>query len=187
MRGPVRPHPERHRQEVVPADEGRRRWPASSAWPRRPSASSAPPCAALIREGKAQLGKNDTVRPAPSLPEGRRHVQAPHRRRRRRPRRRPRTGLPPQEYYVPDHLTHDAATGDEVMIAVRQQVDRTSTTDWPRSREVVRAGHAAVRRHLLRARRRRLRPRGRHRLHAQRRVGDPRSRGRSRTTRSSSR
>ena len=24
--------------------------------------------------------------------------------------------MPPKEYYVPDHLTHDAATGDQVMI-----------------------------------------------------------------------
>jgi ribonuclease R len=74
----------------------------------------------LIREGKAQLGKNDTVRPAPSLPkavgifkrlkggDGVVRVEAEE-------------GLPPKEYYVPDHLTHDAANGDEVMIGVRRK------------------------------------------------------------------
>jgi ribonuclease R len=74
----------------------------------------------LIREGKAQLGKNDTIRPAQSLPkavgvfkrlsggDGIVRIEAEE-------------GLPPKEYYVPDHLTHDAATGDEVMIGVRKR------------------------------------------------------------------
>jgi len=74
----------------------------------------------LVKEGKAQLGKNDTVRPAPSLPkavgvfkrlsggDGIVRVET-------------ETGLAPQEYFVPDHLTHDASNGDEVMIAVRRK------------------------------------------------------------------
>src|SRR6476659_2030680 len=74
----------------------------------------------LIREGKAQIGKNDTIRPAPSLPrakgifkrlsggDGIVRIEAEE-------------GLPPREYYVPDHLTHDAANGDEVEIAVRRR------------------------------------------------------------------
>src|SRR5262245_9019256 len=74
----------------------------------------------LIREGKAQLGKNDTIRPTPTLPkavgifkrlssgDGVVRVEAEE-------------GLPPKEYYVPDHLTHDAATGDEVTIGVRKR------------------------------------------------------------------
>jgi ribonuclease R len=79
----------------------------------------------LVREGKAQLGKNDTVRPAPSFPkavgtfkrlskgDGIVRVEG-------------ETGLPPQEYYVPDYLTHDAANGDEVMIAVRRRATRAA-------------------------------------------------------------
>lgn len=75
----------------------------------------------LIREGKAQLGKNDTIRPAQSLPkavgtfkrlksgDGIVRVET-------------EKGLPPKEYYVPEHLTHDAATGDEVTIGVRRKV-----------------------------------------------------------------
>ena len=75
---------------------------------------------ALIRDGKAQLGKNDTIRPVPTLPkaigtfkrlasgDGIVRIEAEE-------------GLPPKEYYVPDHLTHDAATGDEVMIGVRKR------------------------------------------------------------------
>jgi ribonuclease R len=74
----------------------------------------------LIREGKAQLGKNDTIRPAPALPkavgifkrlkggDGVVRIET-------------EKGLAPQEYYIPDHLTHDAATNDEVMIAVRRK------------------------------------------------------------------
>ncbi len=74
----------------------------------------------LIREGKVQLGKNETIRPAPSLPkavgvfkrlsggDGIVRVEAEE-------------GLPPKEYYVPDQLTHDAATGDEVLIGVRKR------------------------------------------------------------------
>jgi ribonuclease R len=74
----------------------------------------------LVKEGKAQLGKNDTVRPAPSLPkavgifkrlsggDGLVRVET-------------ETGLAPQEYFVPDHLTHDASNGDEVMISVRRK------------------------------------------------------------------
>ena len=72
---------------------------------------------ALAREGKVQVGKNDTIRPAPSLPRakgtlkrlssGDGVVRVPT-----------EQGLPPLEYYVPDHLAHDAATGDEVEIAI---------------------------------------------------------------------
>src|SRR5262249_33114595 len=74
----------------------------------------------LVREGKAQLGKNDTVRPAPSFPkavgtfkrlsggDGIVRVDT-------------EAGLAPQEYYVPDYLTHDASNGDEVMIGVRRK------------------------------------------------------------------
>jgi ribonuclease R len=74
----------------------------------------------LVREGKAQLGKNDTVRPAPTLPKavgtfkrlagGDGVVRVVT-----------EAGLPPKEYFVPDHLTHDASNGDEVMIAVRRK------------------------------------------------------------------
>jgi len=74
----------------------------------------------LVKEGKAQLGKNDTVRPAPSLPkaigifkrlsggDGIVRVET-------------ETGLTPQEYFVPDYMTHDASNGDEVMISVRRK------------------------------------------------------------------
>jgi ribonuclease R len=74
----------------------------------------------LVKEGKAQLGKNDTVRPAPSLPkavgifkrlsggDGIVRVET-------------ETGLAPQEYFVPDYLSHDASNGDEVMISVRRK------------------------------------------------------------------
>jgi ribonuclease R len=75
---------------------------------------------ALAREGKVQVGKNDTIRPAPSLPRakgtfkrlsgGDGVVRVPT-----------GEGLPPHEYHVPDHLTHDAATGDEVEIAIRRR------------------------------------------------------------------
>src|SRR5919198_841455 len=75
---------------------------------------------ALVREGKLQVGKNDTIRPAPSLPRakgtfkrlsgGDGIVRVPT-----------EEGLPPHEYYVPDHLTHDAASGDEVEIAIRRR------------------------------------------------------------------
>jgi ribonuclease R len=79
---------------------------------------------ALIREGKAQIGKNDTIRPAASLPKARGTfkrlkdgdgiVRVPS-----------GEGLAPQEYRVPDHLTGDAASGDEVEIAVRRKASRT--------------------------------------------------------------
>lgn len=79
----------------------------------------------LLRDGKAQLGKNDTIRPAPSLPRvrgtfkrlsaGDGIVRVPT-----------EEGLPPQEYYVPDHLAHDAASGDEVEIAVRRRSSHTA-------------------------------------------------------------
>jgi ribonuclease R len=77
----------------------------------------------LINEGKVQVGKNDTIRPAPSLPrakgvfkrltggDGIVRVFTEE-------------GLPPHEYYVPDHLAHDAASGDEVEIAVRRRSTR---------------------------------------------------------------
>src|SRR5262245_36194011 len=79
----------------------------------------------LVKEGKAQLGKNDTVRPAPSLPKavgifkrlsggnGVVRIESD-------------AGLAPQEYFVPDYLTHDASNGDEVMISVRR---RASTVE----------------------------------------------------------
>jgi ribonuclease R len=79
----------------------------------------------LLREGKAQLGKNDTIRPAPSLPlakgtfkrlssgDGVVRVVAEE-------------GLPPREYFVPDHMTHDAASGDEVEIAVRRRAAKNA-------------------------------------------------------------
>src|SRR3954468_6520681 len=79
---------------------------------------------ALIREGKAQIGKNDTIRPAPTLPKARGTfkrlkdgdgiVRVAN-----------TEGLPPQEYHVPDHLAGDAASGDEVEIAVRRRASRT--------------------------------------------------------------
>jgi ribonuclease R len=75
---------------------------------------------ALAREGKVQVGKNDTIRPAPSLPRakgtfkrlsgGAGVVRVPT-----------EEGLPPHEYHVPDHLAYDAATGDEVEIAIRRR------------------------------------------------------------------
>ena len=86
----------------------------------------------LFREGKAELGKNDTIRPAPTLPkavgvfkrlssgDGIVRIEAEE-------------GLPPKEYRVPDHLTHDAATGDEVMIGVRKQSDARGRRAWPKS------------------------------------------------------
>jgi ribonuclease R len=77
----------------------------------------------LIKEGKARVGKNDVILPAASLPlatgtfkrlkVGDGVVRVPT-----------EEGLPPQEYYVPDHLTHDAASGDEVEIAVRKRSSR---------------------------------------------------------------
>ena len=79
----------------------------------------------LLQQGKAQLGKNDTIRPAATVPvargtfkrlaKGDGIVRIPS-----------EEGLPPQEYYVPDHLTHDAASGDEVEIAVRRRSSRTA-------------------------------------------------------------
>src|SRR5262245_11061991 len=78
------------------------------------------PLRALAREGKAQLGKKDTIRPAPPLP--RATGTCKHLARVEGVRRVPTgEGLPPHEYYVPDHLTHDAATGDEVEIAIRRR------------------------------------------------------------------
>src|SRR5262245_23333956 len=74
----------------------------------------------LVREGKLQVGKNDTIRPVPSLPRakgtfkrlssGDGVVRVPT-----------EEGLPPHEYYIPDHLTHDAASGDEVEIGIRRR------------------------------------------------------------------
>jgi len=79
----------------------------------------------LLQQGKAQLGKNDTIRPAASVPKARGTfkrlaggdgiVRIPS-----------EEGLPPQEYYVPDHFTHDAASGDEVEIAVRRRSSKTA-------------------------------------------------------------
>src|SRR4051812_19252718 len=78
---------------------------------------------ALIKEGKAQVGKNDTILAPPSLPRARGTfkrlkdgdgvVRVPT-----------VEGLPPQEFYVPDHLAGDAASGDEVEIAVRKRSSR---------------------------------------------------------------
>lgn len=78
---------------------------------------------ALIKEGKAQVGKNDTILAPPSFPRARGTfkrlkdgdgvVRVPT-----------EAGLPPQEYYVPDHLAGDAASGDEVEIAVRKRSSR---------------------------------------------------------------
>jgi len=78
---------------------------------------------ALIREGKARVGKNDTILAPPSFPRARGTfkrlkdgdgvVRVPT-----------EEGLPPQEYYVPDHLAGDAASGDEVEIAVRKRSSR---------------------------------------------------------------
>src|SRR3954466_14764426 len=79
---------------------------------------------ALIKEGKAQVSKNDVIRPAVSLPRARGTfkrlkdgdgvVRVPT-----------EEGLPPQEYPLPDHLAGDAASGDEVEIAVRRRASRT--------------------------------------------------------------
>ena len=78
---------------------------------------------ALLRDGKAQLGKNDTIRPAPTLPkvigtfkrlasgDGVVRVTAEE-------------GLPPREFFVPDHMAHDASNGDEVEIAVRRRASK---------------------------------------------------------------
>jgi ribonuclease R len=77
----------------------------------------------LIKEGKAQVGKNDIIRPAVSLP----LVTGTFKRLKAGDgvvRVETEEGLPPQEYYVPDHLTHDAASGDEVEIAVRKRSSR---------------------------------------------------------------
>src|SRR5262245_58998421 len=79
---------------------------------------------ALIREGKVQVGKNDTIRPAVSLPRAR----GTFKRLSRGDgvvRVATDEGLPPQEYFVPDHLSGDAASGDEVEIAVRKRSSRT--------------------------------------------------------------
>src|SRR5262245_65682963 len=77
----------------------------------------------LVKEGKARLGKNDAVHPAPSFPkavgifkrlpggDGLVRVESA-------------PGLPPQEYYVPDYLTHDASNGDEVQNAIRRKATR---------------------------------------------------------------
>jgi ribonuclease R len=78
----------------------------------------------LIKEGKVQVGKNDAIRPAISLPRvrgtfkrlkaGDGVVRVPT-----------EEGLPPQEYYVPEHMAGDAASGDEVEIAIRKRSGRT--------------------------------------------------------------
>jgi ribonuclease R len=78
---------------------------------------------ALIKDGKVQVGKNDTILAPPSLPRARGTfkrlkdgdgvVRVPN-----------EEGLPPQEFYVPDHLAGDAASGDEVEIAVRKRSSR---------------------------------------------------------------
>src|SRR5215207_4476507 len=78
---------------------------------------------ALIKEGKAQVGKNDTIMPPPSFPRARGTFK------RLKDgdgvvRVATEAGLPPQEYYVPDHLAGDAASGDEVEIAVRKRSSR---------------------------------------------------------------
>jgi ribonuclease R len=77
----------------------------------------------LIKEGKAQVAKNDVIRPAVSLPV----VTGTFKRLKAGDgvvRVETEEGVPPQEYYVPDHLTHDAASGDEVEIAVRKRSSR---------------------------------------------------------------
>jgi len=84
----------------------------------------------LLREGKAQLGKNDTIRPVPSTPKlkgtfkrlasGDGIVRVPN------------PDGPPHEYRVPDHAVMDAVTGDEVEIAVRKK----STADADGQAEV---------------------------------------------------
>jgi ribonuclease R len=77
----------------------------------------------LIKEGKAQVGKNDVIRPAVSLPV----VTGTFKRLKAGDgvvRVETEEGVPPQEYYVPDRLTHDAASGDEVEIAVRKRSSR---------------------------------------------------------------
>jgi ribonuclease R len=75
---------------------------------------------ALVNTGKLQVGKNETIRPAPTLPlakgvfkrlsggDGVVRVFTEE-------------GFPPHEYRIPDHLAHDAASGDEVEIAVRRR------------------------------------------------------------------
>ena len=78
---------------------------------------------ALIKEGKAQVGKNDTISAPPSFPRARGTFK------RLKDgdgvvRVAVETGLPPQEYYVPDHMAGDAASGDEVEIAVRKRSSR---------------------------------------------------------------
>lgn len=90
----------------------------------------------LVREGKAQLGKNDVIRPAESHPKvrgtyqrtgkGEGVVRVPG-----------EEGTRPSEYQVPDHLAHDAAHGDEVEIAVRRRSGR-SMEGMAEIKEVVR-------------------------------------------------
>jgi len=78
---------------------------------------------ALIKEGKARVGKNDLILPPESVPRARGTFK------RLKGgdgvvRVATEEGLPPQEYYVPDHLAGDAASGDEVEIAVRKRSSR---------------------------------------------------------------
>ena len=86
-------------------------------------------------------------------------------------------GLPPQEYYVPDHLTHDAANGDEVDDRGPAEALRTSRTGWPKSREVVRRATRQFVGTYFERDGDQLRPRGRRSLHAQRRGRRRRSKG----------
>src|SRR5258708_2493029 len=60
----------------------------------------------LMREGKAVLGKNDTIRPAASMP----RAKGTFKRLKDGDgvvRVATEVGLPPQEFYVPDHLAGD--------------------------------------------------------------------------------
>jgi ribonuclease R len=79
----------------------------------------------LIREGKIQVDQDDFIRPVKALPkltgtfkrlakgDGIVFVKSDE-------------GLKPHEYFIPDHLTHDASNGDEVEIAVRKKSGRAS-------------------------------------------------------------
>lgn len=79
----------------------------------------------LLHDGLIQIDDNDLIRPLKALPNARGTYK-----------RLPKgdglvfipnaDGLPPHEYFIPEHLAHDAATGDEVEIAVRKRSSRSA-------------------------------------------------------------
>ena len=156
--------------------------------PRRSTPTSARRCANCSGRAASRSARTTTIRPA---------AAARHRHRRLPPHRRPASASsgrtpsrarPGPEIRVREDDALDAATGDEVLVKHRRKPSRADLGPRGEVMQRPRTGDAAVRRHLLRARGRGLRPRGRHRLQPQHLRRRPRREGApSRTTRSSSR